>query len=151
LELPSTLICEYLFATTSYYFQHQTEMPACAGLVTFRDEVNARKIGLLPFQHRYFHLWQGFGYWKVLLVWFGCLLIFSFAPRHSRTDFRVIGFGSALTGAGLLLFGASCVLHDYEPRLGVSMWELTLLSSFLFAGRTADRMALPPTSPNRLS
>jgi hypothetical protein len=139
LNLPSSVISEYLFATTSYYFQHQAEMPACAGLVTFRGEANADKIGLLPFEQRYFHLWQGLSYGKALVIWLAALLAFVFAARHQPTEASAISaFGFALTGAGLLLFAASCVLHDYEPRLSLSMWELLLLSLFLFAGRTAD-------------
>jgi hypothetical protein len=150
LNLPSTVISEYLFATTSYYFQPQAEMPACAGLVTFRGEANADKIELLPFEHRYFQFWQGFAYWKVLMIWLVALLAFLFAARHKPTEVSSIAaFGFALTGAGLLLFAASCVLHDYEPRFSLSMWELLLLSLFLFVGRTADYLVL--LTPGRAS
>jgi hypothetical protein len=149
LNLPSTLISEYLFATTSYYFGHQAEMPACAGLVTFRGEENADKISLRPFEHRYFHLWQGLGYWKALVIWFVAALAFVFAARHRPAEVSAISaFGFALTAAGLFLFAATCVLHDYEPRLSLSMWELLLLSLFLFVGRTADCIVLRRSPPN---
>jgi hypothetical protein len=145
LSLPSTVISEYLFATTSYYFQHEAEMPACANLVTFRGDVNADKIWQLAFQHRYFHLWQGLSYSWAFLLWLGSGLIFLVgARRKSTSPSATIGLGIALTGAGLLIFAATCVLHDYEPRFGLSMWQLLVLSFFLFAGATAD--LLPHTS-----
>jgi hypothetical protein len=154
LKLPSTVISEHLFAATSYYFQHKDEMPACANLVTYRGDANADKVGQLPFQHRYFHLWQGFNYLHALAIWFIALLVFvitarrkrmnprgSAVSRAARDDTAITAFGIALMAVGLLLFAASCLLHDYEPRFGLSMWQLLLLSLFLFVGRTVDLLA----------
>lgn len=146
IKLPSTVISEYLFATTSYYFQHQAEMPACANLITFRGDMNADKIWQLAFQYRYFHLWQGLSYSWAFLLWLGSGLVFLLVARLKSTSASAItGLGIALTVAGLLIFAATCVLHDYEPRFGLSMWELLFLSFLLFAGATADLLTLRTT------
>jgi hypothetical protein len=146
---PSTLISEYLFATTAYYFQHQAEMPACANLVTFRGEINADKISQLPFQYRYFHLWRGLTWSWALLLWLGSGLVFLVVARRQLTSASAImGLAIGLTLLGFLIFAITCVLHDYEPRFSLSMWELLVFSFFLLAGATANLLALgsPPGS-----
>lgn len=155
---PSTLISEYLFATTAYYFPHEAEMPACANLVTFRGDMNADKISQLPFRYRYFHLWQGLSYSRAFFLWLGSGLVFLVVARRKLTSASAIaGLGVGLTVAGLMIFAATCVLHDYEPRFSLSMWELLFLSFFLFAGATADllterrSMLLPPSEPGKES
>lgn len=141
LKLPPTVISEYLFATTSYYFDHQAEMPACARLVTFRDNMSAAQISRLPLQHRYFQLWQGLGYRWGFLLWLGSGLAFLLFMRGRFTyASQIAGLGLALTTVGLVIFAVTCILHDYEPRFGLSMWELLLLSFFLFVGATADQL-----------
>ena len=150
LKMPPTLISEYLFATTAYYFQHQAEMPACANLATFRGEANADKISRLPFEHGYFQFWKGLTYGKAFFVWLVALLAFLFAARQRPTEAGAISaFGIALTFSGLSLFGATCVLHDFEPRFGLSLWALLFLSLFLFVGKTADYLVLPHSSNNQ--
>jgi hypothetical protein len=139
IELPSTVISEYLFATTSYCFDHAAEMPACANLVTFRGDMNADKMSQLPLQHRYFQLWQHLSYYWGFLLWLGSgLILLLVARRASAGTSEITGLGIAMTVVGLLIFAATCVLHDYEPRFSLSMWELLLLSFFLFVGATAD-------------
>jgi hypothetical protein len=39
---------------------------------------------------------------------------------------------------GLFQFAVACVFHDYEPRFGIPMWELLLLSLFLLLGNLLD-------------
>ena len=149
LTQPSTLISEYLFATTAYYFQHQAEMPACANLVTFRGDTNAERISQLPFRYRYFHLWQGLSYSWAFLLWLGSALVFLVVARRKLTSASAIaGLGIALTVAGLTIFAVTCVLHDYEPRFSLSMWQLLVLSFFLLVGATANLLAQgsPPGS-----
>ena len=154
----STLISEYLFATTAYYFQHRAEMPACANLVTFRGDMNADRISQLPFRYRYFHLWQGLSYSWAFFLWLGSGLAFLVVARRKLASASAItGLGVGLTVAGLMIFAATCVLHDYEPRFSLSMWELLFLSFFLFAGATADLLTqhrstpLPPSGPGKES
>ena len=146
---PSTLISEYLFATTAYYFQHQAEMPACANLVTFRGDMNAGRISQLPFRYRYFHLWQGLTWSWAFLLWLGSGLAFLVVARRKLTSASAImGLAIGLTFLGFLIFAVTCVLHDYEPRFSLSMWELLVLSFFLLAGATANLLAQgsPPGS-----
>ena len=56
-----------------------------------------------------------------------------------------------------LMDDPSFVLHDYEPRFSLSMWELLFLSFFLFAGATSDLLTehrstlLPPSGPGKES
>ena len=139
LKQPSTLISEYLFATTAYYFQHRAETPACANLVTFRGEMNANRISQLPFQYCYFHLWQGLNWSWAFLLWLASGLAFlAVARRQLASTSAITGLGIGLTSAGLFIFAVTCVLHDYEPRFSLLMWELLFLSFFVFAGATAD-------------
>ena len=149
LKQPSTLISEYLFVTTAYYFQHQAEIPACADLITFRGDMNAGRITRLPFQYRYFHLWQGPTWSWAFLLWLGSGLVFLVAARRKLTSASAImGLAIGLTFSGFLIFAVTCVLHDYEPRFSLSMWELLVLSFFLLAGATANLLAQgsPPGS-----
>jgi len=142
LKQPSTLISEYLFATTAYYFQHQAEMPACANLVTFRGDMNAHRISQLPFRYRYFHLWQSLTCSWAFFLWLGSGMVFLVVARRKLTSASAImGLAIGLTFAGFLIFAITCVLHDYEPRFSLSIWELLFLSFFLFAGVTADLLA----------
>ncbi|PZR76993.1 MAG: hypothetical protein DLM73_00850 [Chthoniobacterales bacterium] len=143
LKSPSTVVSYYLFATTSYYFGHQEEMSQCAGLVTFRNS-HADQIALLPSQHLYLHLWQGLSYLTVFIAWLVLLLVFAVMARRRRTNMRAIAaFGIALTAVGFLVFASACLVHNLEARFAVTMWQLLLLSLFLFAGKTVDLFARP--------
>jgi hypothetical protein len=138
LKMPSNVISSYLFATTAHYFQHRDEMPGCAELATFRNR-SAEQIRRIPSQHPYFGLWQGLSYNVVLLIWLCTLLVFVVAARWRRLKItRISAFGIALTAVGLVIFASTSLIHDFEPRFALTMWQLTLLSLYLFLGRTAD-------------
>ncbi|HMG04765.1 MAG TPA: hypothetical protein VK581_04845 [Chthoniobacterales bacterium] len=142
LRKPSTAISSYLFESTTYYFQHKERMPAWANLRTFRNS-SADQIRQLPFQHPYFELWRGLSYNKASVVWLISQLLFVVVAR--RTNARTNGIaalGIAMTAVGLLIFAATSLLHDYEPRFALTMWQLLFLSLFLLWGRSADLLAI---------
>lgn len=142
LTIPPTEITSYLFAQTAYYFEHKDEMLQCARLVTFR-EATADQIRAIPSQHLYFRLWQGLGYNKVFIIWFLAFATFVvIAVRRQRLNLTAISaFGIALTAVGALICGTACVLHEYEPRFALTLWQLLLLSLSIFAGSAADLFA----------
>jgi hypothetical protein len=141
LKMPVTELSSYLFEATTYYFKHKDEMPACATLVTFRD-ASADQIRQLPSQHRYFRLWRDLTYNRALMIWFISLLVFVTAARRKRTNVGAIfAFGIALTMVGLLMIASTCLLGAFLPRYGLPMWQLLLLSLYIFVGRTADFFA----------
>jgi hypothetical protein len=144
LRMPSTEISSSLFATTAYYFDHKEQMPGCAKLVTFRGDANAERIWQLQFQHRYFRLWQGLNYNCALVVWFVALSVFVLTARRKKLNIRVISaFGIALTAVGITFVAATCLLDEFSPRFALPMWQLLLLSLYLFVGRTAGLLFTP--------
>jgi len=139
MKLPSTAISDYLFATTGYYFAHRDEMPACANLSTFRGDRNAATIEALRSDHAYFGLWQGLTYRGGVAIWLGTLFFFaSVARRQRRPPTATAALAVVLVAVGLFQFAVTCVIHDYEPRFSISMWQLLLLSIFLLLGNTFD-------------
>jgi hypothetical protein len=141
LKMPPTVISSYLFATTAYYFEHKDQMPECAELATFRN-TTAPQIRQLPSQHPYFQLWRSLSYNQVLLIWL--IILLTFVVLAHRKKARISGipaFGVALTSVGLLIFASTSLLHDYEPRFALTMWQLLLLSLFIFLGGTANLLA----------
>jgi hypothetical protein len=138
LRMPSTEISSSLFATTAYYFDNKEQMPGCAELVTFRG-ANAEKIWQLQFQHRYFRLWQGLSYDRALLVWVVALSIFVLTARRRKLNPGTISaLGIALPAIGITFVIATCVLDEFSPRFALPMWQLLLLSFYIFLGKTAD-------------
>jgi hypothetical protein len=138
LTMPPTEITTYLFATTAYYYEHKDQMVQCAKLVTFRG-ATAEQITRIPSQHLYFRLWQGLTYYKAFVIWLVALSAFVIAGRRTRMNVRAItAFGVALTTVGLLICIAASVLHQLEPRFALSMWQMLLLSLYLFVGKAAD-------------
>ena len=141
LKAPATEITSYLFDTTAYYFQHKDQMPECAELVTFRNR-NADQLRIIPSRHFYFRLWREVSYNQALLIWFIALLAFRRASATEKERISGIpAFGVALTAVGLLIFASTSLLHDYEPRFALPMWQLLLLSFFIFLGGTANLLA----------
>jgi hypothetical protein len=141
LKMPVTEISSYLFETTAYYFSHKDDMPACAQLATFRD-ASTDQLRQVPLQHGYFRLWRDWTYNKGLLIWFVSLLAFVAAAQRRRTNVAVISaFGIALLVVGLLIVASTCLLGEFIPRYGLPMWQLLLLSLYIFAGGTADLFA----------
>jgi hypothetical protein len=141
LKMPVTDISLFLFVTTVYYFQHKDEMLACAELVTFRD-TSSDQIMQIPSQHLYFQLWRGLTCNKALTIWFISLLVLVAAARRKRKNVGAISaFGIALTVVGLLMIASTCLLGQFIPRYGLPMWQLLLLSFYIFVGRTADLFA----------
>lgn len=147
MKLPSTDISDYLFATTAFYFYHQDGMPALATLSTYRGGASAASIEALPSEHRYFRLWQHLTYRAAVALWLGVLLALLWAARRKRSPISgTAGLAVALVLVGLFQSSLTCVVHDYEPRFSISMWELLLLSLFLLLGNLLDllRTSGPP-------
>jgi hypothetical protein len=152
MKSPETVISDYLFYTTAYYFEHKEEMTACANLSTFRGDATAEKIQALPLQYRYFHLWEPLTYRSFVAIWFIALVVFIVAARRQRQEgSATAGVVIALVVVGLFQFAVTCVIHDYEPRFSVSMWQLLLLSFFLLIGNTADLLRIASSLPRRQS
>jgi hypothetical protein len=142
LRMPLTEISSSLFATTAYYFDNKDQMPGCAELVTFRSGANAEKIWQLQFQHRYFRLWQGLSYNRALVIWVVALSIFVVTARRRKLNPGTISaFGIALPAIGITFVIATCVLDEFSPRFALPMWQLLLLSFYIFLGKTADLVA----------
>lgn len=138
LKMPETEIIDYLFGTTAYFFNHREEMPACAGLVTYRN-TTADTIRDTPSRHSYFHLWQGVTYNGAFLIWLGTLLVFIVGTRRSRVSAAATpAFGITLVVIGLFMAASACLVGAFLPRYGFPMWQLLLLSLFIFAGTAAD-------------
>jgi hypothetical protein len=148
LDLPPTEITAYLFATTAFYFGHEDSLPQYASLLTFRG-VTADQITSIPSQHLYFRLWQGLNYYKVFLFWLLVLAALILLARRKRTSVsETTAYGIALTAVGLLICTTACVLHECEPRFALTLWQMLLLSLYLFLGKTVDllRRESPPGS-----
>jgi hypothetical protein len=147
-----TRISTFLFTTTTYYFTHRDEMPACTNLALFR-EMNARQIELIPTRHTYFQWWRGLNFRWVLQAWSVLILLCGVAPLRNkkRLGARVL-FGAALTGTGLSIVAATCLLDEYFPRFGLPMWELVFLSLLVLLGELAQQWlgdARSGTDPER--
>jgi hypothetical protein len=140
LKMPVTEIPSYLFEATAYYFRQKDEMPACAELMTFRD-ASADQIRQIPSRHLYFQLWRGLSYNKTLVIWFISLLVFVVMARRKANVRAISAFGIALTAVGLLMIASTCLLGEFIPRYGLPMWQLLLLSLYIFVGTTADLFA----------
>ena len=149
--LPSSVTVDSLFATTAYYFQHRNDMPACARLVTFRGDASADRINKLFVDHRYFHLWERVTYRTAFVVWIAALIACVIVERRKAlTSGRTNALGIALAIVGLINFSVTSVLHDFEPRFVLSMWELLLLSLFLVVGGMLDPSAEKEKSAGQL-
>ena len=139
LKLPATDISDYLFETTAFYFYHQDGMPGLANLSTYRGGASVATIEALPIQHVYFRLWQHLTYRVAVALWAGALLALVWVAWRKRASIgATVGLAVACVPVGLSQFGAACVVHDYEPRFSISMWELLLLSLFLLLGNVVD-------------
>jgi hypothetical protein len=139
MKRPLTVISDYLFLTTTYYFGNKEELPACASLSTFRGDTTADQIYALRLQHGYFQLWQYLTYRSAVAIWLLGLIAYLFAAkRHQAAVASTTGLTIALVVVGLFQFAVTCFIHDYEPRFSVSMWQLLLLSFFLLVGSTSD-------------
>ncbi len=142
LRMPLTDISDWLFHTTAYFFAHKDEMSACAGLVTFRH-TSAETIYRMPSQHRYFHLWRGLTYNKALVIWSVSLLVLVVVARRNEINVATItAYGIALVAVGLLIATTNTLLSEFLPRYALPMWQLLLLSLYLFIGTTADLLTI---------
>lgn len=145
LNMSLTEIVDLLFETTAYFFEHKDEMPACAGLVTFRD-TNAETLNGMPSRHPYFHLWRGLTFNRALVIWLGSLLVFVVITRGRKRDVTAISaFGIALVTIGLLMVASACLLTESLPRYTLPMWQLLLLSLYIFAGSIGDFWSRHPS------
>lgn len=135
---PPEVTSEHLFATTTYFFDNKEELSAAANLVTFRGDMSSEKIQQLFLEHRYFHLWNGLPYVYVAAVWFMSLLCYVIARRLKCAGISIAPYSIALFGAGLSVFAASCLVHSYEPRFTLSMWQGLILSLLLLVGSGFD-------------
>jgi hypothetical protein len=142
LRMPVTEIVDQLFDTTSYFFDHKDEMPACANLVTFRD-TSAAAINRLPFEHPYFHLWQGWNYKKTIMIWFAAFVVFLLVARWKKVNVGAIAaFGISLVAIGLVTIASACLLTEFLPRYALPMWLLLLLSLYTLCGSAANLIIL---------
>jgi hypothetical protein len=138
LRIPVTDISDWLFTTTAYFFDHQDEMSACAGLITFRD-ASAETINRIPSQHVYFRLWRGLTYNKALLIWSVSLLMLAVVARRRKVNVSAVSaYGISLVAVGLLIAATNALLTEFLPRYALPMWQLLLLSLYLLAGTIAD-------------
>lgn len=148
IRFPSTVISRYLFDTTCYYFEHREELPACAGLITFRGDATPDQIKELPNKHAYFQFWARLTYVEMLFIWLAALLIYvTLAARISVTWVWRAAYSIGLVLTGIVTFAVACLLHDYEPRFSLTMWELMFLSLIVIAG--AVEAMLAGRSPER--
>ena len=146
--MPVTEISFFLFVTTVFYFEHKNIMPACAKLANSATGVGANNANtgrapLLPAVARP-------ELQISLIIWFVSLLALVMVARWKTVNVTAIAaFGIALTVVGLLMVGSTCLLGEFIPRYGLPMWELLLLSLYLFVGKTAGLFAIaaPRASP----
>jgi hypothetical protein len=137
-KMPTTDIVDHLFEMTGYFFDHQDEMPACAGLLTFRN-YNTQTINRIPSDRPYFHLWGGLTYNYAIVIWLASLLGLIAVGRLKRVDIApVLAFGIAVTGLGVLVVATNCFLGESLPRYALPMWQMLLLSSYLVIGTAVD-------------
>jgi hypothetical protein len=138
LKMPPTEITSYLFATTAFCLQHQDDMPQCAKLATFLG-ATADQIKSIPSQHLYFRLWDWWGYDKLFVVWLLAFVAFVVKARRRGLNLTAVAaFGIALAAVGLLICATACLLHELEPRFALTLWQLLLLSLFLFLAKLGD-------------
>lgn len=141
LKTSASEIIDNLFETTGYFFEHRTEMPACASLFTFRNS-DAETINRIPSEYSYFYLWRGATPNKLLLLWFFSLLALLGVARWKSVNVRtIVGFGIALVAVGLLITATNSLLTEFLPRFVLSIWQLLVLSFSIFAGLTAELLA----------
>jgi hypothetical protein len=50
----------------------------------------------------------------------------------------ISSLGIALTVVGLLIFASTSLIHDFEPRFALTMWQLLFLSLLLLLGQTVE-------------
>jgi hypothetical protein len=139
LKLPPTEVSDYLFDTTAFYFSHQDGLPDLAHLSTYQGGATVDTIQALRSEHRYFRLWEGLTYRAAVAIWIGALLALAWVARRRRLPIAATaGLAAAFVLVGLAQFAAACVVHDYEPRFCLPMWQLLLLSLFLLLGNLLD-------------
>jgi len=147
LKMSETEISDWLLYTTAYFFDHQEEMPACARLVTFRDNTAETVIGI-PARYPYFHLWRGVSYNKAALIWLGSLLLLIVSARRKKKNVGAIpSLGIALIAIGLLMTASACLVTEFLPRYALPMWQLLLLSLYIFVGAAADLFTASRVKP----
>ena len=138
LKMSGTDIPDWLFSTTAYFFDHQDEMPACAKLVTFRGHT-AETITAMPARHPYIHLWRGLSYNKAFIIWLGSFSLLIVVARRNKKNLGAIpSLGIALIAIGMLMTASGCLLTEFLPRYALPMWQLLLLSLYIFIAAAAD-------------
>ena len=146
-----TEITDHLFEMTTYFFEHPDEMPSCASLVTFRD-YDAEKIMRMPSQFPYFHLWKGLSYNRTLLIWLVSLAgLIGVSFKRKLNVAAIAGFGIALVAVGALMVAITCLLGESLPRYALPMWQMLLLSFWLFVGQAGDRLVKRQSSQTSIA
>jgi hypothetical protein len=139
-RMPLAEVPNYLFVTTAYFFLHPDEMPACSGLVTFRN-FSADRLLALPAENVYFRLWNRVSYNDLFFVSLGGLLILTFLLRRNKQeDVGLVIYALVLVASGLLIMAATCLIGAWLPRYTLPMTQLLVLALIICAGAICDRL-----------
>jgi hypothetical protein len=133
-------VVSFLFVSTRFYFSHREAMPQCASLTTFRDK-NADQVFAIFKKHSYFRYPKNVSYRVFLFLWLVLLALFLLvAKMHKSRAAELASFTVALTGVGLLMMLANCVLAVFQPRYTLPMWELTIVSLSILFGQIMESL-----------
>jgi hypothetical protein len=136
-------VVSFLFVTTRFYFSHREAMPQCASLITFRDK-NADQIFAIFKKHSYLRHPKNVSYDAFLFFWLVLLALFLLITKiGKRQAAEVASYAAGLTGVGLLMMLANCVLAVFQPRYTLPMLELTIISAFILFGEMMDSLFSP--------
>ena len=131
-------VVNWLFLSTAWYFSPSATMPGCALLITFHDK-GATQIVAVFKKHSYFHHRKNFSYNAFLFFWSTNLLLLAVLARVRKEDVAALSsYAMALTLLGLVMMLANCFLNVFQPRYTLPMWELTIVSASVLAGRSME-------------
>jgi hypothetical protein len=65
-------------------------------------------------------------------------LLIVIARRKKKNLGAIPSLGIASIAIGLLMTASACLVTEFLPRYALPMWQLLLLSLYIFAGAAAD-------------